>query len=147
MLTTHGIAWNGRHRESGALEEIIATDPAGNMVVITSALQTVPAVPDMAGPQHSAVGSAGPRKKIGVLTSGGDSAGMNAALRSIVRAAIAKNCDVYAIHEGYQGGGPRRGSCASALRQLAARGALALAPGGDGSAAQAWWTAAKPRST
>jgi len=45
----------------------------------------------------------GPRKKIAVLTSGGDSAGMNAALRGIARAGIARNCDVYAVHEGYQG--------------------------------------------
>lgn len=41
--------------------------------------------------------------KLGVLTSGGDSQGMNAALRSIVRTALDKGLEVYAIFEGYQG--------------------------------------------
>ena len=45
----------------------------------------------------------GRRKKIAVLTSGGDSVGMNAALRGIVRAGLTRGCDVYAIHEGYLG--------------------------------------------
>lgn len=40
---------------------------------------------------------------IGVLTSGGDSQGMNAALRSVVRTALDSGVDVYAIYEGYQG--------------------------------------------
>ncbi len=42
-------------------------------------------------------------KKIGVLTSGGDSPGMNAAVRAVVRAGIANNVDVYGIGRGYQG--------------------------------------------
>lgn len=42
-------------------------------------------------------------RTIGVLTSGGDAPGMNAALRAVVRAAIARNAKVYAIEEGYQG--------------------------------------------
>lgn len=40
---------------------------------------------------------------LAVLTSGGDAPGMNAAVRSVVRTAITKNIDVYAIYEGYQG--------------------------------------------
>lgn len=40
---------------------------------------------------------------IGVLTSGGDAQGMNAALRSVVRAALERRVDVYAVYEGYQG--------------------------------------------
>jgi 6-phosphofructokinase 1 len=44
-----------------------------------------------------------PRKRIGVLTSGGDSPGMNAAVRAIVRVAISRGCDAYAIFEGYEG--------------------------------------------
>lgn len=40
---------------------------------------------------------------IGVLTSGGDAQGMNAALRAIVRTAINQQSTVYAIHNGYQG--------------------------------------------
>ena len=42
-------------------------------------------------------------KVIGVLTSGGDAPGMNAALRSVVRAALSMRAKVFAIYEGYQG--------------------------------------------
>ena len=40
---------------------------------------------------------------IGVLTSGGDAPGMNAAVRAVIRTALHFGIDVYAIHEGYQG--------------------------------------------
>ncbi len=40
---------------------------------------------------------------IAVLTSGGDSPGMNTALRAIVRSALRKDLDVYGIYEGYMG--------------------------------------------
>jgi 6-phosphofructokinase 1 len=40
---------------------------------------------------------------IGVLTSGGDSPGMNAAIRAIVRAGISYGHDVYAVFNGYRG--------------------------------------------
>lgn len=40
---------------------------------------------------------------IAILTSGGDAPGMNAAVRAVVRAALARGVDVYAIYEGYQG--------------------------------------------
>ena len=39
-------------------------------------------------------------KKIGVLTSGGDAPGMNAAIRAVVRAAIANNLEVMGIIQG-----------------------------------------------
>jgi 6-phosphofructokinase 1 len=42
-------------------------------------------------------------KRIGILTSGGDAQGMNAAVRSVVRTALDKGAEVYAIYEGYQG--------------------------------------------
>ncbi len=42
-------------------------------------------------------------KTIGVLTSGGDSPGMNAAIRAVVRTAHAKGLVVYGIENGYQG--------------------------------------------
>ncbi|KAJ3391966.1 6-phosphofructokinase, alpha subunit [Chytriomyces hyalinus] len=42
-------------------------------------------------------------KKIGVLTSGGDSSGMNAAVRSVARIALQRGCVPFAIHEGYEG--------------------------------------------
>jgi len=42
-------------------------------------------------------------KKIGVLTSGGDAPGMNAAIRSVVRAALSKGIEVVGIRRGYAG--------------------------------------------
>lgn len=42
-------------------------------------------------------------KKIGVLTSGGDAPGMNAAVRAVVRTALSKGMEVYGIHRGYVG--------------------------------------------
>ena len=41
--------------------------------------------------------------RIGVLTSGGDAQGMNAAVRAVVRTALSHGAEVYAIYEGYQG--------------------------------------------
>jgi 6-phosphofructokinase 1 len=43
------------------------------------------------------------KKKIAVLTSGGDAPGMNAAVRAVVRSAIAKGIDVYGVYRGYNG--------------------------------------------
>ena len=42
-------------------------------------------------------------KKIGVLTSGGDSPGMNAAIRSVVRTCAYHNIDCIGIYRGYEG--------------------------------------------
>ncbi|MDD7718457.1 MAG: 6-phosphofructokinase [Eubacteriaceae bacterium] len=42
-------------------------------------------------------------RKIGVLTSGGDSPGMNAAIRAVVRCGIEKGLEVYAVSRGYEG--------------------------------------------
>lgn len=42
-------------------------------------------------------------KKIGVLTSGGDAPGMNAAIRGVVRAALSEGLEVYGVYEGFQG--------------------------------------------
>ncbi|HEX9386717.1 MAG TPA: 6-phosphofructokinase, partial [Anaerolineales bacterium] len=42
-------------------------------------------------------------KQIAVLTSGGDAQGMNAAVRAVVRTALDKGADIYAIYEGYKG--------------------------------------------
>ncbi|XP_071482516.1 ATP-dependent 6-phosphofructokinase, muscle type-like [Diadema antillarum] len=48
-------------------------------------------------------GMVGEGKCIAVFTSGGDSQGMNAAVRAVVRMGIYVGFKVYAIHEGYQG--------------------------------------------
>ena len=45
----------------------------------------------------------GAGKRIGILTSGGDAQGMNAAVRAVVRTAISLGAEVYAVFEGYQG--------------------------------------------
>ena len=42
-------------------------------------------------------------KKIGVLTSGGDSPGMNAAIRAVVRKGIYHGLEVHGIYNGYLG--------------------------------------------
>ena len=42
-------------------------------------------------------------KRIGILTSGGDAPGMNAAIRAVVRAGMDSELEVYAIYNGYQG--------------------------------------------
>lgn len=42
-------------------------------------------------------------RKIGILTSGGDAPGMNAAIRAAVRTAVYKGVDIYGIYRGYEG--------------------------------------------
>jgi len=42
-------------------------------------------------------------RKIGVLTSGGDAPGMNAAIRAVTRTAIAAGMEVYGVRHGYAG--------------------------------------------
>ncbi|KIY00919.1 uncharacterized protein Z520_03585 [Fonsecaea multimorphosa CBS 102226] len=42
-------------------------------------------------------------RRIGVMTSGGDSQGMNGVVRAVVRMSIHMGCEVYAVLEGYQG--------------------------------------------
>jgi 6-phosphofructokinase 1 len=43
------------------------------------------------------------KRRIGVLTSGGDAPGMNAAIRAIVRTALYKNYEIFGIKHGYRG--------------------------------------------
>ena len=42
-------------------------------------------------------------RTIGVLTSGGDAPGMNAAIRAVVRSGLGKGLKVRGIRKGYQG--------------------------------------------
>ncbi|WP_422667226.1 6-phosphofructokinase [Buchnera aphidicola] len=42
-------------------------------------------------------------KKIGVLTSGGDAPGMNAAIRGVVRTALSEKLEVFGVYDGYLG--------------------------------------------
>jgi 6-phosphofructokinase 1 len=43
------------------------------------------------------------KKRVGILTSGGDAPGMNAAIRAAVRTGINEGWDMYGIRHGYQG--------------------------------------------
>lgn len=42
-------------------------------------------------------------KKIAILTSGGDSQGMNSAIRAVTRSALANNFEVYGVRRGFKG--------------------------------------------
>ena len=42
-------------------------------------------------------------RKIGVLTSGGDAPGMNAAIRAVVRTGVYNGLEVYGVKKGYNG--------------------------------------------
>ena len=46
---------------------------------------------------------AGSFRRIGILTSGGDAPGMNAAIRAITRAALDRGVEVMGIYKGYRG--------------------------------------------
>lgn len=45
----------------------------------------------------------GKKRRIAIMTSGGDAPGMNSAVRACVRMAIAKGCDAFVVYEGYDG--------------------------------------------
>ena len=67
-------------------------------------------------------------KKIGVLTSGGDSQGMNAAIYATVRYGLQKGLEVYGIHNGYQGliDGEVEQLTAKSVENIAHRGGTVL---------------------
>ncbi|TPX13905.1 uncharacterized protein E0L32_005605 [Thyridium curvatum] len=44
-----------------------------------------------------------PKKKIAMMTSGGDAQGMNGVIRACVRTAIHMGCDAFCVYEGYEG--------------------------------------------
>lgn len=48
-------------------------------------------------------GTSNRQRRVGVMTSGGDSPGMNAAVRAVVRMAIHMGCEAYFVKEGYEG--------------------------------------------
>ncbi|KAG0026616.1 6-phosphofructokinase, alpha subunit [Podila clonocystis] len=88
-------------------------DPMNNLLIFTNKpnpfeksikrSKTIPyAHPDLDA-EPASTETTGRKRKIAILTSGGDAPGMNAAVRGVVRAAISRGCDAYAVHEGYQG--------------------------------------------
>ena len=54
-------------------------------------------------PDSQANGAPPPKKRIAVMTSGGDSPGMNGCVRAVVRMSLDRGCEAYCIHEGYEG--------------------------------------------
>ena len=44
-----------------------------------------------------------PKKRLAVMTSGGDAQGMNPAVRAVVRTALNHGAEIFAIYEGYRG--------------------------------------------
>ncbi|KAI8884503.1 6-phosphofructokinase [Backusella circina FSU 941] len=77
--------------------KIYTLDPLNNIVVFTN--KCVKATSAAAAVEAATTN----RKKIAVLTSGGDAPGMNPVVRAVVRYGIAKGCDIFAVYEGYQG--------------------------------------------
>ncbi|KAI8086139.1 6-phosphofructokinase [Halteromyces radiatus] len=75
---------------------ILIQDPNNNVIALSSKLNPVSEQPQQQLQEQR-------RKKIGILTSGGDASGMNACVRATVLYGISKGCDVYAVYEGYQG--------------------------------------------
>lgn len=67
-------------------------------------------------------------KRIGVLSSGGDSPGMNAAIRAVVRTAAYHGLDIFGIERGYQGliDGQIKKMDARAVSGIIARGGTIL---------------------
>lgn len=67
-------------------------------------------------------------RKIGVFTSGGDSPGMNAGIRAVVRTALYRNVPVVGIYNGYQGmiDGYMKELCFSDVGNIIQRGGTIL---------------------
>lgn len=106
----------------GDPDEVYVVDPLGNLICFTSHLNAVSDIPIQARPKletapnqgdilptdsdtvpADSFSGIGVRKRIAVLTSGGDAPGMNACVRAVVRTAIYNQCEAYAIYEGYEG--------------------------------------------
>ncbi|CAO3597415.1 unnamed protein product [Absidia cylindrospora] len=93
-FTEQGIPY-----QDSSVSSIVAQNPNNNMIVLTTDLN--PVSEQQRG--DGQLSSQKRKKKIGVLTSGGDASGMNACVRSVVLYGLSKGCDVYAVYEGYQG--------------------------------------------
>lgn len=88
---------------------IFLKDPNGNPISIHRVESSSAHHVRIASASHNSYASngtwiqSGSKRKIAILTSGGDSPGMNAALRSIARIALVRGCQPYAVLDGYQG--------------------------------------------
>ncbi|KAJ1721279.1 6-phosphofructokinase, alpha subunit [Coemansia erecta] len=101
------------HADPRQFKDRVATrDPLGNDVLflVEPSTFSMPASPEVKPLQvddtsddEFDLSASGPRKNIGILTSGGDAQGMNPCVRAVVRMAIARRCRPFFIYEGYQG--------------------------------------------
>lgn len=75
-------------------------DPPANPEPLTYSISTtlIPNFQDPTANLRMAV-----KKKIAIMTSGGDSPGMNGVVRACVRMALHMGCDAYCVYEGYEG--------------------------------------------
>ena len=97
------------------MTEITLVDPAGTTLFFSNARVPYSRRPSLierdikinppitASPEPFRRDDEAPPRAIAVLTSGGDSPGMNAAVRAVVRWTIIKKCIPFCIYEGYQG--------------------------------------------
>ncbi|KAL2130225.1 hypothetical protein VTI74DRAFT_6722 [Chaetomium olivicolor] len=76
---------------------ILFTKPRRSIIARTLSRDTSQTHPAMTSSKMPA------KKKIAIMTSGGDSPGMNGVVRACVRMAIHLGCDAYCIYEGYEG--------------------------------------------
>ena len=75
----------------------------GSSIARASVLASTTTTPASVAAGTSTATMAAPKKKIAVMTSGGDSPGMTAVVRAVVRTAIHMGCDAYCVYEGYEG--------------------------------------------
>ncbi|KAI8074236.1 6-phosphofructokinase [Gilbertella persicaria] len=85
---------------AGDEARVLTLDPLNNVIAFTN---KSPLKATSAAAAVEKAADASKRKKLAVLTSGGDAPGMNAVVRAVVRYGISKGCDVFAVYEGYQG--------------------------------------------
>jgi 6-phosphofructokinase 1 len=100
LLGDQQIAYTLNH------DKVLLRDPLDNEIVLSEQLKFVGDIPPPKptrtedSPEPALIEGQRP-KRIGILTSGGDSSGMNAAVRSMTRVALSKGCIPFAIYEGY----------------------------------------------
>ena len=110
------LAVNGSLGQGNEVHSLDLEDPLGNHLHFTnetffdnSRLVHKPSLVNLGLINNAATVTAAeespkaPGRRIAFLTSGGDCSGMNASIRSIVRYALAKGCEPFAVYEGYQG--------------------------------------------
>ena len=88
--------------------EFLTRDPIGSTIFVRQSGRSVTPKPHSRLPNGSEQLVNGDitavrKRKLAILTSGGDAPGMNAALRAIVRISLVRGCEPFAVYEGYQG--------------------------------------------